>query len=41
MKTNNGQRAISFRGPKLWDNLELDVKQASSLAIFKNRIKSL
>ena len=39
-KTNNGQRAISFRGPKLWNSLELDVKQASSLATFKRRIKS-
>ena len=26
-ETNNGQRAISFRGPKLWNSLELDVKQ--------------
>ena len=39
-KTNNGQRAISFRGPKLWHSLELDVKQAPSLATFKRRIKS-
>ena len=39
-KTNNGQRAISFRGPKLWNSLELDVKQAPSLATFKGRIKS-
>ena len=39
-KTNNGQRAISFRGPKLWNSLELDVKQAPSLATFKRRIKS-
>ena len=39
-KTNNGQRAISFRGPKLWNNLELDVKQAPTIAAFKRRIKS-
>ena len=39
-KTNNGQRAISFRGLKLWNSLELDVKQAPSLATFKRRIKS-
>ena len=39
-KTNNGQRAISFRGPKLWNRVELDVKQAPSLATFKRRIKS-
>ena len=40
-KTNNGQRAISFREPKLWNNLELDVKQAPNLAAFKRRIKPL
>ena len=39
-KTNNGHRAISFRGPKLGNSLELDVKQAPSLATFKRRIKS-
>ena len=39
-KTNNGQRAISFRGPKLRNNLELDVKQTPTLAAFKRRIKS-
>ena len=38
-KTNNGQRAISFRGPKLWNGHELDVKQAPSLATFKRRIR--
>ena len=26
-KTNNGQRAISFRGPKLWNNLERDLNR--------------
>ena len=36
-KTNNGQRAISFRGPKLWNNLELDFKQAPTLAKESNR----
>ena len=39
-KTNNGQKAISFRGPKLWNHLELDVKQAPSLATFKKRSKN-
>ena len=33
-KTKNGQKAISFRGPKLWNELELDLKQAPSLATF-------
>lgn len=27
-KTNNGQRAVSFRGAKLWNHLEFDVKKA-------------
>ena len=39
-KTNNGQKAISFRGPKLWNHLELDVKQAPSLATIKKRFKN-
>ena len=39
-KTKSGQRAISFRGPKLWNHLELDLKQASSLATFKKRLKN-
>ena len=39
-KTNNGQRAIALCGPKLWNNLELYVKQAPTLAAFKRRIKS-
>ena len=39
-KTKSGQRAISFRGPKLWNHLELDLKQAPSLATFKKRLKN-
>ena len=34
-KTNNGQRAISFDGPKLWSQLEPDAKQAPVLAILE------
>ena len=41
-KTKNGQNAISFRGPKLWNQLELDlIKQTPSLATFKKKIKKL
>ncbi len=40
MKTCNGQKAISFRGAKTWNELPLDVKQAPSLSIFKSRLKS-
>ena len=39
-KTNNGKKAISFRGSRLWNQLELDAKQTPSLAIFKRRIKN-
>ena len=39
-KTNNGQRDISFRGPKLRNQLERDAKQAPFLATFKRRIKN-
>ena len=38
-KTPNGQRSISFRGPKLWNQLGSDVKLAPSLATFKRRLK--
>ena len=37
-KTKNGQKAISFHGPKLWNQLERDLKQAPSLATFKKII---
>ena len=40
MNTCSGQKAISFRGAKTWNNLPLDVKQAPSLGIFKSRLKS-
>ena len=39
-KTSNGQKAISFRGAKLWNQLEHDAKQAPSLASFKKRINN-
>ena len=38
-KTSNGQKSISFRGPKLWNQLSSNVKLAPSLAIFKRRLK--
>ena len=38
-KTSNGQKSISFRGPKLWNQLSSDVKLAPSLATFKRRLK--
>ena len=39
-KTKNGQKAISFRGPKLWNKLELNLKQAPSLATFRKGLKN-
>ena len=38
-KTTNGQKAVSFRAPNLWNQLELDLKQAPSLATFKKECK--
>ena len=38
-KTSNGQRDISFRGSKVWNQLDYDLKQASSLGTFKRRLK--
>ena len=38
-KTSNGQRGISFCGSKLWNQLDYDLKQASSLATFKRTLK--
>ena len=37
-KTSNRQKSISFRGPKLWNQLSSDVKLAPSLATFKRRL---
>ena len=39
MKTSNGQKAFSFRGSKVWNKLEHEVKLAPSLSTFKCRLK--
>ena len=36
-RTCNGQKSFSFRGAKLWNSLDTEVKRATSL----NRFKSL
>ena len=36
-RTCNGQKSFSFRGAKLWNSLDTEAKQATSL----NRFKSL
>ena len=39
MKTSNGQKAFSFSGAKIWNELSREAKQAPSLSSFKNKIK--
>ena len=39
MKTCNGQRAFSYRGARVWNHLDLKVKQASSFKAFKDTVK--
>ena len=39
MKTSNGQKAFSFRGSKVWNELEHEVKLAPSLSTFKCRLR--
>ena len=41
MKTSNGQKAFSFSGAKIWNELSHEAKQAPSLSSFKNKIKSV
>lgn len=40
MTTCKGQKAISFRGAKTWNQLPLDIKQANSLNSFKCQLKN-
>ena len=35
------QKSISFRGPKLWNQLSSDVRLAPSLSTFKRRFKDV
>ena len=37
--TNTGQKALSYTGPALWNNLDKNLKTSSSLNIFKHKIK--
>ena len=37
--TKNGQLCFSYKGAKLWNALPLEIKQASSLQIFKQKFK--
>ena len=37
---NYGERAFSFCGPKLWNDLPSSIKQATSVDIFKKELKT-
>ena len=36
---NRGEETVRYRGPKTWDIVPDDIKNAKTLAIFKHRIK--
>ena len=36
--TANGQKCFSYRGAKLWNSLSAEIKQAPSIAVFKQNI---
>ena len=38
-KTNQGQRALSYLGPSLWNNLDNSLKKSVSLNAFKHNLK--
>ena len=40
-RTVIADRAISVRGPKLWNGLPEDVRECGSLPLFKKKLKSL
>ena len=40
MKTCNGQRAFSFCGARVWNHLDWEDKQASSVKAFKDAIRN-
>lgn len=38
-KTDSGARAMSVTGPKLWNQLPSDIKEANNLHAFKSKLK--
>ena len=38
-KTNIGQNALSYLGPRLWNSLGTDIKLAKTRNVFKHKIK--
>ena len=39
--TTTGDRYFAYAGPKLWNDLPLNIKKSSSIAIFKSSLKTL
>ena len=39
-KTDIGGRSISVKGPKLWNDIPRNVKDSTSLTVFKERLKN-
>ena len=40
-KTLKLQRSIKYLGPKIWNSLDLEIKNSKSLKTFKSRLKYL
>ena len=40
-KTQKLQRSIKYQGSKIWNSLELNIKQSKSMKLFKTRMKHL
>ena len=39
-KTLKLQRSIKYLGPKIWNSLNLEIKESKSLKTFKSRLKN-
>ena len=39
LRTGNGQKSFAYRGPSLWNSLDLDTKMAPSINAFKSKLK--
>ena len=39
MRLSVSQKSIFFQGPKLWNDLPLDIKTSPSINVFKRRFK--
>ena len=39
LRTGNGQKSFAYRWASLWNSLDLDTKMASSINVFKSKLK--